>query len=221
MLMENILNIKTEWKQVVLHETTKRYFNNLQNFVNNEYKSKIIYPKAANIFRCFNYFEPWETKLVILGQDPYHTPNVADGLAFSTQTNAQPKSLANMFIELNNDLNIKRNNFDLSDIAKQGVLLMNTCLTVEARKAFSHTNKGWETFTDNIIKFINHNYPSVVYLLMGKNAQLKTQLITKKENIIVTSHPSPFSCHISFFGSKVFSKINILLNKNNNKKIVW
>lgn len=221
MLKEIILNIKTNWKQVILQETKKQYFSQLQNFIDTEYRNKIIYPKIGDVFKCFNFFEPQDTKLVILGQDPYHTPNVADGLAFSTQSKTQPKSLANMFIELENDLQIKRTNFDLSDIAKQGVLLLNTCLTVEANKPLSHANKGWEIFTDNIIKFINANFPFVVYLLMGKNAQLKDELISKKENIIKTSHPSPYSCHISFFGSKVFSKINMLLNKNNNKKIVW
>lgn len=221
MIEKIILNIKTDWKQVLINEFNKPYFSNLKNFVENEYKTKTIYPKIENIFRCFSFFNPQETKVVILGQDPYHTPNVADGLAFSTQSSVEPKSLANMFIELENDLHIKRTNFNLTDIAKQGVLLLNACLTVEKNKAFSHANKGWEIFTDNIIKYVNDNFTSVVYLLMGKSAQSKSILISKKENIIQTSHPSPFSCHISFFGSKVFSKINMLLNKNNYKEIIW
>lgn len=221
MIKKQIQNINTNWKQFIENESLKEYFNDLISFVEKEYETKVIYPTKEKIFECFKFFNVEDTKLVILGQDPYHIPNVADGLAFSTKINFKPKSLMNIFKELESDLGIKRTNCDLEDIAKQNVLLLNTCLTVQAKKAFSHKNKGWEIFTDNVIKYLNENNKDVIFLLMGEKAKDKQELIDNKENIITTSHPSPFSARHSFFGSKVFSKINKMLKDKNKEPIKW
>lgn len=216
------INLKTNWKEIILKESKKDYFKKLDNFLTKEYQENNIYPKKENIFRCFDFFDFEKTSLVILGQDPYHIKDMADGLAFSTQLNIKPKSLINIFKELNEDLKINRSNCDLSDIAKQNVLLLNTCLTVKENKPLSHNNKGWEIFTDNIIKYIDSNLNNVIFLLMGNNAIQKSNLIiNNKKNILTTSHPSPFSYRISFKGSKVFSKINSLLLSMNKTTIIW
>lgn len=216
------INVNTNWKDFINNQTQQEYFCALVEFLNSEYQSKNIYPKKENVFRCFNFFDYQNTKLVILGQDPYHIPNMADGLAFSTQLSIRPKSLINIFKEIKNDFNIDRNNCDLSDIAKQGVLLLNTCLTVVENKPWSHNNKGWEIFTDNVIKFIDNNVDNVIFLLMGNNAFKKEALIVNnKKHIIKTSHPSPFSYAKSLKGSKTFYTINNMLLSMNKKPIIW
>ena len=215
-------NISTNWKSIILDEYKEKYFKDLITFVVDEYNTKIIYPSFNNIFRCFNFFDFEKTSVVILGQDPYYLENMADGLAFSTQLKIVPKSLGNIFKELEDDLNVRRSNCDLSDIAKQNVLLLNSVLTVEKNKPLSHANKGWEIFVDNIIKTIDSKLDNVVFLLMGNNAISKQKLIVNnKQNIICTSHPSPLSYHISFKGSKVFSRINKLLLSMNKKILFW
>lgn len=216
------INLKTNWKEIIEIETKKDYFKKLEEFILKEYQNNNVYPKKEDIFRCFDFFDFEKTSLVILGQDPYHIKNMADGLAFSTRLDIKPKSLINIFKELNNDLKINRVNCDLSDIAKQNVLLLNTCLTVRENKPLSHNNKGWEIFTDNIIRYIDSKLDNVIFLLMGNNAIKKSNLIiNNKNNILTTSHPSPFSYKISFEGSKVFSKINSLLLSMNKTIIIW
>lgn len=216
------INLKTNWKKIIEEESQKDYFKKLEIFLISEYQNNNIYPSFKDIFRCFDFFDFNETSLVILGQDPYHIKNMADGLAFSTKLKIKPKSLINIFKELKDDLGIDRSNCDLSDIAKQNVLLLNTCLTVKENKPLSHNNKGWEIFTDNIIKLIDAKLNNVIFLLMGNNAIKKSELIiNNKNNIITTSHPSPFSYRISFKGSKVFSKINSLLLSMNKNPIIW
>lgn len=215
-------NVETTWKKVLEHESKKSYFKKLIDFVSNEYATKKVCPNQNDIFRCFNFFDFDKTAVVILGQDPYHIPNMADGLCFSTRLDIKPKSLMNMFAELSSDLGIARINCDLSDIASQNVLLLNTCLTVVENQPLSHANIGWEIFTDNIISLIDSQLKDVIFLLMGNNAISKEKLIiNNKKNIIKTSHPSPFSYRISFKGSKVFSKINKLLLSMKKNILFW
>lgn len=216
------INVKTNWKEFIINQSQQEYFKTLVEFLNVEYKTKNVYPKIENIFRCFDFFDYDKTKLVVLGQDPYHIKDMADGLAFSTQLKIKPKSLINIFKEIKNDFNIDRNNCDLSDIAEQGVLLLNTCLTVVEKNPLSHNNKGWEIFTDNVIKFIDQNVDNVIFLLMGNNAIQKEKLIiNNKNNIIKTSHPSPFSYAKSLKNSKTFYSINNILLSMHKKPIIW
>lgn len=217
-----INNIQTSWKEKIVHESQKDYFKKLDNFVKSEYSSKKINPDFTNIFKCFEFFDFEKTKVVFLGQDPYHVEQMADGLSFSTKLKIKPKSLMNIFKELKDDLKIDRNNCDLTDIAKQGVLLLNTTLTVEVNKPLSHINQGWEVFTDEIIKTISKNLNNVIFVLMGNKAIEKKMIIDNKKHFIIqTSHPSPFSYHKSFKGSKIFSKINELLLSNNKETLIW
>ena len=184
---------------------------------------KDIYPEKSNIFRALN-LTPFNTvKVVILGQDPYHGEGEANGLAFSLNKDVKiTPSLRNIFKELENDLNIKRNNIDLTNIAKQGVLFLNTILTVEKDKPLSHKNIGWEKITDFIIKYLSDNKENVVYILWGNNARSKKSLINKSKNLIIESnHPSPLSASRGFFGSKPFSKTNNYLKEKNQSIIDW
>ncbi|BAC43998.1 uracil-DNA glycosylase [Malacoplasma penetrans HF-2] len=216
-----ISEVKDSWKEFFEQEFEKEYFHSLDSFIEQEYKNKTIYPLTSNIFRAFTFFAVSETNLVIIGQDPYQTEDMADGLAFSTQLKVKPRSLSNIFKELKNDFNIDRTNYDLSDIAKQNVLLLNTILTVEKNKSFSHSNKGWEIFTNNAIKYLSETNPNVIYLLMGNNAISLKPLISKSLAIFETSHPSPFSYRKSLMNSKVFKEINKALITNNKKAIIW
>ena len=215
--------IGNSWDNVLQEEYEKDYFYKLVNFVNNEYKEKTIFPEKKNIFKALSLTEYENLKVVILGQDPYHGVGEAQGLSFSVPNNIKmPPSLRNIFKELEDDLNIKRTNSDLSDWAKQGVLLLNTVLTVEKDKAFSHKGKGWETFTDEVIKKINEIDRPIVYILWGTPARKKKELITNKKHYIIESvHPSPLSVANGFFGSKPFSKTNKFLKENNIEEIRW
>ena len=184
---------------------------------------KDIYPEKRNIFRALN-LTPFNTvKVIILGQDPYHGEGEANGLAFSLNKDVKiTPSLRNIFKELENDLNIKRNNTDLTNIAKQGVLFLNTILTVEKDKPLSHKNIGWEKITDFIIKYISDKKENVVYILWGNNARSKKALINEAKNLIIESnHPSPLSASRGFFGSKPFSKTNNYLKEKNQSIIDW
>jgi uracil-DNA glycosylase len=206
------------WKKFLDIEFEKEYFKNLEKFLLN----KDFYPNKKDIFKCFELTDLFDIKVVILGQDPYHNENEAHGLCFSVYESIKtPPSLKNIFKELEGDLNIKRENSDLSDWAKQGVFLLNTVLTVEKNKPFSHRNKGWEIFTDNIIKIINENCNNVVFVLWGNAAKEKEALINNKHLIIKSSHPSPFSYNKGFKGSKSFSKINNYLKKHDKNEIIW
>lgn len=208
-----------EWEMFIKNEKQKDYFKNIELYLsnNNDY-----FPSKDNIFNAFK-LTPYENiKVVLIGQDPYHEENQAHGLAFSVLTNNLPKSLQNIFKELESDLGIKRVNGDLTDWATQGVFLINSTLTVKKHQANSHKDIGWNIFTDNVIKEIEKNNNPIVYILLGNFAQSKKQLITNKNHFIIeTSHPSFFSCNKGFFGSKIFSKTNEILINNNIKPIIW
>ena len=216
--------IGNKWDELLKEEFKKDYFTNLIDFIKKEYKTKTIYPKQNEVFNAFRYTDYDNVKVVIIGQDPYHGPNQAEGLSFSVSNEVlKPPSLKNIFKELESDLGIqfpKHNS--LKPWAKEGVLLLNAVLTVEEHKPTSHKDKGWETFTDNVIRIINNKEQPVVFILWGQYAKNKKALITNKKHLIIESaHPSPFSAYNGFFGSKPFSKTNEFLKKNNIKEIDW
>ncbi len=215
--------INKKWDVILANEFKKPYFKELGIFVKDEYKRKIIYPKYSNIFNALRYTDYDEVKVVILGQDPYHGENEAHGLSFSVMDNVpRPPSLVNIFKELENDLNIRKQGNNLESWARQGVLLLNSIMTVEKDRPLSHKNKGWEIFTDNIISLLNKREKPVVFVLWGSYARSKKELITNNRHYIIESvHPSPLSANRGFFGSKPFSKINNFLEKNNIEKIKW
>lgn len=212
-----------KWDLVLKDELEKDYFKKLGIFVKNEYKNKTIYPAYNNIFKALRLTDYDKVKVVILGQDPYHGVNEAHGLSFSVLEGVRrPPSLDNIFKELYSDLGIKRENNNLTDWALQGVLLLNSVLTVEKDKAFSHSNKGWEIFTDTIIERLNERNSSVIFVLWGNAARSKKVLIDQNKHYIIESaHPSPLSASRGFFGSKPFSRINKILRDNNEKEIEW
>ena len=212
-----------KWDLVLKDELEKDYFKKLGIFVKNEYKNKTIYPAYNNIFKALRLTDYDKVKVVILGQDPYHGVNEAHGLSFSVLEGVRrPPSLDNIFKELYSDLGIKRENNNLTDWALQGVLLLNSVLTVEKDKAFSHRNKGWEIFTDTIIERLNERNSPVIFVLWGNAARSKKALIDQNKHYIIESaHPSPLSASRGFFGSKPFSRINKILRDNNEKEIEW
>ena len=216
--------IGNEWDSILKEEYQKEYFQNLLNFIKKEYKEKTIYPKQNEVFNAFRYTDFSNVKVVILGQDPYHGPNQAEGLSFSVKDEVlKPPSLQNIFKELESDLGIPfPEHNSLKPWAKQGVLLLNAVLTVEEHKPTSHKDRGWETFTDDIIKIINQKEEPVVFILWGAYARAKKELITNKRHLVIESaHPSPFSARNGFFGSRPFSKTNDFLRKNGIKEIDW
>jgi len=216
--------IGNDWDKLLEEEYNKEYFKELNKFVIDEYKNKICYPKMSEIFNAFLYTKYEDVKVVILGQDPYPGEGQAEGLAFSVKTNIPiPKSLINIFKELEDDLGCKYpNNGSLIPWAKQGVLLLNASLTVEKGLPLSHSKRGWETFTDEVIKLINKKNTPVVFILWGGPARKKKDLITNKIHYIIESpHPSPLSAYNGFFGSKPFSKTNKFLKEHNLKEIDW
>ena len=189
-----------------------------------EYQQKVIYPKQNEVFNAFRYTDYDNVKVVILGQDPYHGPNQAEGLSFSVSNEVlKPPSLKNIFKELESDLQIQFPEANsLKPWAKQGILLLNAVLTVEEHKPTSHKDKGWEQFTDEIIKILNDREKPVVFILWGAYARAKKSLITNKRHYIIESaHPSPFSARNGFFGSKPFSKTNKFLKENGIPEIDW
>lgn len=215
--------INKNWDIVLNEEMKKDYFKKLGIFVKDEYKTKTVFPPYENIFDALRFTDYNEVKVVILGQDPYHGLGEAHGLSFSVKEGVRkPPSLQNIFKELNNDLGIIRTASDLTDWAKQGVLLLNSIMTVEQDKPLSHKNKGWENFTDFIIKSLNERKEPVIFLLWGSYARSKKEFITNKHHYIIESvHPSPLSANRGFFGSKPFSKINKILTDNKQRKIEW
>lgn len=214
--------LNKKWDIVLHDEFNKEYFKKLGIFVKNEYKHKIVFPPYENIFDALRFTDYDDVLVVILGQDPYHGLGEAHGLSFSVHNNVKmPPSLLNIFKELYSDLGIKRTNTDLTDWAKQGVLLLNSIMTVEQDKPLSHKDKGWEIFTDTIIKKLNEREEPVIFVLWGSFARSKKEFITNNQHYIIESpHPSPLSASRGFFGSKPFSKINNYLGKRN-KKINW
>lgn len=213
----------TKWYSLLSKEYEKEYFVNLQNFVRNEYKNKTIFPPASSVFKALELSDYDKVKVVILGQDPYHGIGEAQGLSFSVPVDVRrPPSLRNIFIELENDLGIKRDKNDLSDWASQGVLLLNSILTVQMDNPLSHKDKGWEVFTDEIIKLVNKKETPVVFILWGSYARSKKVLIDNPIHYVIESvHPSPLSASRGFFGSKPFSKTNNFLEKNKIEGIKW
>ena len=218
------IKIEESWRILLIDYFDSSSFISLIDFVKEEYSKKTVYPPGKYIFRAFNECSVDDVKVVILGQDPYHTPGVANGLAFSTNTgNNIPPSLQNIYKELENDLGIQpSNNPDLSRWAKQGVLLLNSTLTVEKGKAGSHQEKGWEGFTDEVIKRFSELTEHNVFFLWGAYAQKKGLVIDESKHLIIkSSHPSPFSANKGFFGSKPFSKANNYLMDNKKEIINW
>lgn len=209
------------WYDFLKEELESDEFKELIRNVKNEYNNKIIYPKYKDIFKAFKLCNIDDVKVVIIGQDPYHGENEATGLAFSVEDNIKtPPSLRNIFIELNNDLKINKTNNSLDNWAKQGVFLINSVLTVEKDKPGSHKFLNWERFTDYVIKVISDKKENIVFILLGNYARSKKPLIDEKKHLIIeTTHPSPFSVHRGFFGSKIFSKTNNYLKEKNKNTI--
>lgn len=213
-----------DWDDLLKDEFEKEYYLNLRKFLINEYKTQKIHPSMYDIFNALKFTPYKDVKVVILGQDPYHGPNQAHGFSFSVKPGVQtPPSLRNMFKELNSDLGcfIPNNGF-LEAWAKQGILLLNTVLTVREGQANSHKGKGWEIFTDRIIELLNKREEPIVFILWGRNAISKEALITNPIHKIIKSvHPSPLSATRGFFGSKPFSKTNDFLISINKEPIDW
>ena len=216
--------IGNKWDLLLKEEFNKDYFKSLMEFVKQEYKEKTVYPKQTEVFNAFRYTDFDNVKVVILGQDPYHGPNQAEGLSFSVSDEViKPPSLKNIYKELEEDLKIPfPTKNSLKPCAKEGVLLLNAVLTVQEHTPTSHKDKGWETFTDNVISIINKKETPVVFILWGSYARNKKVLITNPIHYIIESpHPSPLSARTGFFGSKPFSKTNEFLNKTGQKEIKW
>ena len=212
-----------EWIDFIEEEKNKDYYKILKEKVDEEYKNYLCHPDYDNIFNAFKMTKYNDVKVVILGQDPYHEPNQAHGLSFSVLCKKLPPSLVNIYKEMSSDLGVEVNqDGDLSYLAKQGVLLLNTTLTVRDGLAFSHKNFGWEIFTDNVIKELNKNNNPIVFILWGSPAIKKKKLLNNPNHLIIESaHPSPLSAYRGFFGSKPFSKANIFLEEKGINKINW
>jgi len=215
--------IGNDWDIVLKEEYEKDYFLKIKDVVRNEYNKKQIFPPADRVFYAFRETSYKDTKVVILGQDPYHGVGEANGLCFSVNRGIKmPPSLKNIYKELYNDLGIVREDTDLSDWAKSGVLLLNSVLTVEKDKPASHKFVGWEEFTDSVIKKLNEKEEPVVFILWGNFAKGKIKYITNPKHLIISSsHPSPFSVNQGFLGSKPFSHTNSFLKMNGMEEIKW
>lgn len=204
------------WDDFLKEESEKEYYQKLMTFINEEYHNKIIYPEYNKIFNALNFTPLDKVKVVIIGQDPYHTPGYANGLAFSVNDGVMlPKSLVNIFKEINNELGLLMpNSGNLQKWAENGVLLLNRILTVEQGKPLSHKNIGWEIFTTNILKLLNEQNQKIVFLLFGRVAEeVKVYLNNPNHLILITSHPSPLGAYKGFFNSGVFKKTIEYLNE--------
>ena len=224
--MNKNIKINESWLKFIQPEFNKEYMKNIKKSILNFKESgKIIYPKNYEIFNAINLTDFEKTKVIIIGQDPYHGPGQAHGLSFSVKDGIKPPpSLINIFKEIESDLSIKveKGNGNLTRWAKQGVLLLNSLLTVEKGKPLSHKEIGWETLTDKIIEVLNQNKKGLVFILWGSHARSKKYLISQNKNLIIESpHPSPLSAHRGFTGSKPFSRTNDYLVKNNMQPINW
>ena len=213
------------WEDIINLEKQKDYYKSLEKEINKRYETTTVFPEKKNIFKAFSLTKLDNLKVVILGQDPYHGFGQAQGLAFSTPANIKnPPSMQNILKEIQSDLGKKSicEDGDLTPWAKQGVLLLNTILTVEEAKPKSHHNLGWEVFTDNIIKYISDNCEDTIFILWGSPAISKTKLIDRKKHHILTApHPSPLSSYRGFFGCKHFSQTNNILKSLNKEAIIW
>lgn len=217
------INFPNSWKKALKEEFQKEYFVKLMSFVNSQYSSSMIYPPFEYIFRAFEECTFENVKVVILGQDPYHTPGVADGLAFSSRSDKVPPSLQNIFKEISAEFNIPvGTNPDLTRWATQGVLLLNSTLTVQSGIPASHKSKGWEIFSDAVIKTLSDKKSNMVFLLWGNLARSKKALIDSSKHLILESpHPSPFSAYTGFFGNNHFKKCNEFLKAKSLSEINW
>lgn len=219
-----MIKIQNDWQPIIEEATNTESYQSLKRFLIDEYEEHIVYPPIEEIWTAFEWTPYKDVKVVIIGQDPYHGPNQAHGLSFSVKETVKiPPSLRNIYKELENDLKYPPVNHGyLKKWAKQGVLMLNTVLTVRAHTPNSHKNKGWEKVTNHAIEALNDLDHAVVFLLWGRHAQQKKHLInTNKHFIIESSHPSPFSARHSFFGSKPFSKVNALLEADGQTPIDW
>ena len=215
--------ISEKWKKILYSEFSKDYFKNLNNFLIEEYKNYTVYPKKEHIFAAINKTEFEKVKIVIIGQDPYHAKNQANGIAFSVNDNiTNPPSLKNILKELADDLNKDTKHVNLVDWANQGVLLLNSILTVRESFPGSHKNKGWEIFTDFLIESLANERKNLIFIIWGAQAKKKITSIDLSNHYILESpHPSPLSSYRGFFGCKHFSKANKILRKLNKKEIKW
>lgn len=210
------------WDAFIEEEMTKPYFKELMHFIETAYQENTVYPSKAQMFKAFELTPLSNVRVVILGQDPYHQPNQAMGLSFSVpQGTPLPKSLINIYKELDHDLGINKITGDLTQWAKQGVFLLNTILTVEKGKPLSHQHRGWETFTHQAVERLNQQKRSIVFVLWGKQAEAYVPYIAKHHKCIISPHPSPLSAYRGFFGSKPFSQINQHLIDRNEEPIDW
>lgn len=220
------VELESSWKEVLNCEFEKDYMQKLRQFLQTQKKEgRTIYPASKNIFNAFTHTPFHKVKVVIIGQDPYHGASQAHGLSFSVQKGVQmPPSLQNIFKELALEFDdfAYPEHGDLTPWAEQGVLLLNATLTVEARKAGSHQNQGWEIFTDRVIQNLSEKRNGLIFLLWGKYAQAKGGLIDlSKHHVLTSAHPSPFSAHNGFFGNNHFKKVNEILKKEGNTPINW
>ena len=216
--------ISNDWAEKLSAEYKKPYYRELFQFVKEEYSKVVVYPPSEDIFNAMHLTPLSKVKCVILGQDPYHEPGQAHGLCFSVKPDIKiPPSLENIYKELHDDIGFKIPNHGyLEEWAKQGVLLLNTVLTVQAHRAFSHRGKGWEQFTDAIIRTVNEIDRPVVFLLWGKPAQEKKALLNNPKHLILEApHPSPLSAYRGFFGCRHFSKANEFLVRNGETPVDW
>lgn len=216
--------ISNDWLPALQDEFQKEYYIKLRETVIKEYKSRLIFPESQDLFNAFHLTPLESVKVVILGQDPYHNIGQAHGLCFSVKPGIEiPPSLVNIYKELQDDLGCYvPNNGYLVKWAKQGVLMLNTVLSVRAHQANSHRGIGWEQFTDAAIKILNEQDRPIVFILWGKPAQMKKQMLNNPKHLILEApHPSPLSSYRGFFGSKPFSKTNAFLTKNGLKEIDW
>ncbi len=221
MLFEKVNN---DWDSFLQKQYDSLYYQRMDVFIEKEYKEKTIYPPKEDIFNAFKFTPLSEIKVVLLGQDPYHEPGQAHGLAFSTpEGNPIPRSLSNIFKEIREEYGYEiPESGCLEKWASQGVFLLNTVLTVEKANANSHSKCGWQTFTDNVIKHLNKQDQPIVFMLWGKQAEKKKDLLNNSNHLVlVTSHPSPFSARRGFFGCNHFKKANEFLKENNLKEIDW
>ncbi|MCQ2246464.1 MAG: uracil-DNA glycosylase [Bacteroidaceae bacterium] len=218
------VNIEPTWQQVLQEEFDKPYFEQLTTFVRQEYAAGTCYPPGKLIFNAFNLCPFNKVKVVLIGQDPYHGPGQAHGLCFSVNDGVQfPPSLRNIFKEINDDLGVEIPfSGNLTRWAQQGVLLLNATLTVRAHQAGSHQGKGWEQFTDAVIRILNERCNNLVFILWGSYAQKKGAIVDRSRHLVLTSvHPSPLSAHAGFFGNHHFSKANAYLQQNGVDAIEW
>lgn len=218
-----MIRITKDWANRLKDEFNKEYFKKLQVFLEEEYSRYDVYPKMENIFNALNYCPYDKVKVVIIGQDPYHEPHQAHGLSFSVEEGVSyPPSLVNIFKEIEDDLGKKvQNSGNLTRWAKQGVMLLNTTLTVRRGQANSHRGKGWEIFTNEVIRQLSARKDPIVFLLWGSNAQSFASIIEKQHLVLKAPHPSPLSAYRGFFGCKHFSKANDFLVKCGKEPIDW